>query len=242
MIRNTLVMVAVLASGGVAFADDPAPGPPPIEPAPPAEPAPPPPSPPVVHEWRAAPTQTTSTEPDSERPDGLAIGLGIGYAMQVMSLETPNIASLRLRLPSGLTFEPTVQLSTTSHKEDDSIDSTTDRLTELAVTSLVRLPLIRHGRYDLEGLGAVKLVNTKSNPSGDFNSTTSTAVQLGYGIAVSWWPAKHWNFSMSIVNPLFDYRTTKQQLGAAGMSQKTSDTTIGVILDTDVFFMLHLYN
>jgi hypothetical protein len=211
------------------------------------DPAPPEPpqssTPPVVQASPApAPVQMTVQEPDADRPQGISLALGVGYAMQVMTLETPNIASIRLRLPSGLTFEPTVQLSSSSHTDDDSVDETTDKLTVLGVSTLVRLPLMKRGKYDLEGLGSATFVTSKNNPDGDYNNTTSTAVQLGYGVAITWWPSPHWNFSMSLVNPLIDYRTSKQGTGVPDSSQKTTDTTIGVILDTDVFFMLHLYN
>jgi len=247
--RCKALVLAVLATGGVASAQNgPSPAPPPIDTTtttttttdpfatqPQPQPAPEPPPPPPVQ-------QVTEVDSDSDRPDGFSIGLGIGYAMQVMSLETPNIASLRLRLPSGLTFEPTVPLSNPSPSEDDSVSETTAKITDPAVSTLVRLPLVRHGNYELEGLGAARLANQKNNPEGDFNATTSTAFQIGYGVAVTWWISKHWNFSMNIVNPIIDYRTTKQETGIADQSQSTSDTTIGIILDTDVFFMLHLYN
>jgi hypothetical protein len=212
----------------------PTPEPPPPEPTPAPTPAPAPTEP--------APVQTSNAEAEVDRPAQLSIALGIGYTTPVSSLESPNIASARLRLPTGLTFEPQVQLSSSSHSEDDSVTETTDKATVFGVGGLVRLPLITHGKVDLEGLGSLRFATSKVNPEGDYNNTTTTTFQIGYGLAVSYWISHHWNFSMSITNPIIDYTTSKQGLGVSGSSQKTTDTTLGIIFDTDVFFMLHLYN
>ena len=84
----TLWLTASLASA------QPAPGGPP---APAGEPVAAPPPPP--------PMNAPAEEADTGRPTELSIAIGVGYAFPT-SLQTPNITSVRLRLPSGLTLEP----------------------------------------------------------------------------------------------------------------------------------------
>lgn len=245
--RCNALVLALTAVAGVASAQ---PGPPPppmdsttppvpdnpappviVEPPPPPEPTPPP-----------APVQTVVEEPvDDTRPSYLAIGLGLGYASPI-ALDMPNISSLRLRLPSGLTFEPALRISNTSSEMDAGGVEQTDKLTAFALAALVRLPLVTHGKVDLEGLASLGFANQKSNPEGDYNATTTNNFSLGYGVAVSYWITRHFNFTMSITNPLIDFRQTKVQSGVPGMTAKSNDTTLGIIFDPDVFMMLHLYN
>jgi len=244
--RCKSLVLALMAAGGIASAQ-PGPPPPPMDTStttttdptpPPVDPTPvtepPPPTPP--------PTQTvTEVPPDEDRPSYLSIALGIGYASP-MALDMPNISSARLRLVSGLTFEPALRISNTSSEMDAGTMEETDKLTAFALATLVRLPLISHGKVDLEALGSAGFASSKSNPEGDYNATTTNSFTLGYGVAVSYWITPHFNFSMSVTNPLIDYRQTKVQIGVPNMTTKSSDTTLGIIFDPDVFMMLHLYN
>lgn len=245
--RLKSLVLALTAAGGVASAQ---PGPPPQPPPPPmdttttttttTDPAPPEqPQPPPAPE----PQPIAAAEAvDDSRPVGTSIALGFGYGLPT-SLETPNRTSLRLRLASGLTFEPLVAVSNTSATMDPPIGtSTTDKVTAFGVDVLMRLPIVTHGKVDLEALGTAGFLNQKTNPDGDFNATTVTSFQLGYGVGVAYWISRHWNFSLSVTNPLVEYRQTKNQGGGPDMTQKASETTLGIVFVPSVFMMIHLYN
>jgi hypothetical protein len=210
----------------------------------PADPPPdlPPVEQPTVQAQTQQPVQTVTEEPTDTRPTGVSIGLGLGYASP-WALDMPNISTLRLRLVSGLTLEPAVRLSrTTSNQDTPTGGEDTDKLTTFGVAALARLPLVSHGKFDLEALGLVGFATSKSNPEGPYNSTTRNTVELGYGVAVTNWLTPHWNLSFSITNPLVDYRQTKVQTGIPDVTTKSSDTTIGIIFTPEVFLMIHMYN
>lgn len=152
-----LVSVVLLSLGGIAIAQPTEPGAgttdvnpqsPPSEPQPPPpRPEPPAPPPPPVH--------TATPEPvahdDGIRPNDLAFAIGLGYARPVggsIDLQTPNIASVRLRLISGVTFEPVVTIANSSHDTTDPGGDSSEATTELEIGSVVRFPVIRHGRVD----------------------------------------------------------------------------------------------
>ena len=215
----------------------PPPEPPPPEPPPP--PQPPPPQPPAEH---AAPVQAA---PVSERPGELAFAIGLGYLRPVggsIDLQTPNIASARLRLTSGLTFEPTISIANSSTDTTDTTGAQmTDTTTEFGVGTLVRLPVIKHGRVDFEVLGSLGFDVLKVNPDGDYNTTTTTSLSLGWGIGIGYWIGPHWQLSASATNPLVGYEQRKQQTGQT-TNLKTGTTTFGVTFDPAIFVMVHLYN
>lgn len=251
----SLVLVLAAGLGGVATAQ---PGPPPQPPPPPDDtttspfdPAPPEPEPeyqpqpqpqpapqpaPVVAQPVAAPAEAPSS-----RPEGLSIGLGIGYGLPT-SLETPNRTSARLRLASGLTFEPLVSIANTSESsEDPGLPETENKTTEFGLAALVRLPLITHGKVDLEVLGTAGFSTVKVNPDGDYNSVTTNQFAIGWGVGIGYWLSRHWQLSMSVTNPLVTYDQVKQQVGPS-MTSRESETTIGVIFVPQVTAMIHLYN
>jgi hypothetical protein len=244
-----LVLVLTAGLGGIAAAQ---PGPPPQPPPPPVDttttvttdPAPPDPQPEPAP---PQPQQTTvmpvvqQEPPPSDRPTGLSIGLGLGYGLPT-SLETPNRTSARLRLPSGLTFEPLVSIAnTTETQEAPAVPETEDKTTELGLAVLVRLPLITKGKVDLEALATAGFTNTKVNPDGDYNTRTTNTFGVGWGVGIGYWLSEHWQLSMSVTNPLVQYASTKQQVGPS-MSTQDGDTTIGIIFVPQVTAMIHLYN
>lgn len=245
--RSLSLILAMTAVGGVAYAQ-PGPPPPPMDSTPNPPPDPPPPeTTPVVQssttvQTQVQPTQTVTEEADGTRPSALAIGLGLGYSTPIV-LDMPNISSLRLRLPSGLTFEPAVRISNTTSDQDNATGGEdTDKLTAFGLALVLRLPLVSRGKFDLEALGTIGFSNTKSNPEGDYNATTQNAFGLGYGVAVTNWLSPHWNLSFNITNPLIDYRQSKVQTGIPNDTSKSSDTTIGIIFNPEVFLMIHMYN
>ena len=204
---TSLALVLTAGLGGLAAAQ---PGPPPqpptptdttgtdpygstFDPAPPApapEPTPPPPA--VVQpQPQPAPVVEASEPAQTDRPQGFSIGLGLGYGLPT-SLETPNRTSARLRLASGLTFEPIFSIAnTTSTTEAPGGLETEDKLTELGIAVLGRLPLITHGHVDLEGLASIGFTNTKNNPDGDFNTVTTNTFGIGWGVGVGYWLSQH---------------------------------------------------
>src|SRR5215470_173741 len=96
------------------------------QPAPPGEPAPPP----------MAPNPPPAPEPaDATRPTELAFGIGFGYFLPT-SLQTPNITSVRIRLPSGITIEPQLVFAFTSDKVDMGA-TVTNKQNELTLASLL---------------------------------------------------------------------------------------------------------
>jgi hypothetical protein len=219
---------------------DPAPTDPgqPVAPEPPTPPTPPPPPPPppMHHDTMVAPAEGEH----EVHPTGLAFGIGIGYALPT-SLETPNTASMRLRLPSGLTFEPRVALANSSQTMKDPTMSTTDSTSEVLLETAIRKALVEHGRYEFEVIGGVALDITKQDPMGDNNSRTTTDVGLFWGIGVGTWITPHWQFSFDIENPLISYASTNQETGA-GTSTTNSTTNIGAVFNPNVVMMIHLYN
>src|SRR5262249_9510684 len=121
-LRKILLLACSL--GGAAYAQPaeptPPPSPPPGEtmpppPAPAPAPAPPPPAPAPV-----APPEMQMHD-DGNGPGELAFAIGLGYerpAGGTFDLQTPNIASVRLHLPSGLELEPIVTIANTTISMD----------------------------------------------------------------------------------------------------------------------------
>jgi len=215
---------------GLAAAQPPPSGPPP---APVTDPAP---APPAVAAVRAP------DEPMAEpgRPTELAFAIGVGYALPT-SLQTPNVTSVRLRLPSGLTFEPQLVLASSSNDVDNGVGpTTTTKQTELTAASLVRYPVRAHRKVDLEAIGTAALSSQTLNPEGDDNNRTTTLVQLGYGVGLAFWFTRHWNLSLTATNPLIAYTRTRQEMGT-GMSSTNKTTTVGLVFDPTIALMIHLY-
>ena len=248
---KSLVLALTVGMGGLASAQ---PGPPPQPPPPPVDTTTtttttttdtnpvvettPPPTTTVV--TAPAPQPQPTAESAGPRPDGMAIGLGVGYVLPT-SLETPNITSLRFRLAGGLTLEPALIVSNETETAEAGGVEATNKDTIFSVAVLGRLPLISRGKADFEGLASVGFRNEKNNPEGDFNTVTSNTFGIGWGVAVSYWFSPHFQLSTNITNDLIAYTSTKTQAGP-GMTSKDSRTEIGLIFRPAVFFMLHLYN
>lgn len=209
---------------------------PPPEPPPPAQP-PQPPQPPVVTVAPAKPDPA----PEATRPDGFAIGIGVGYRFPT-SLQQPNTTSVRFRLASGLTFEPTLVLASSTQTVDvgNSISSSN---TEVGVGAIARFPLVSRRRADLELLGGISLDRLNRDPS-DQNTddnTTTTAIGVSYGVAVGFWLSQHLQVSLSATNTLVTYAHVREEMGI-DFVQVTNTTTFGLVFDPTVAAMIHLYN
>jgi hypothetical protein len=226
------VALAVTTAGVAAAQPGPPPAPTPVGPpaAPAADNPPPPPPPPVMSAHRDEPRA------DPGRPAELAFGIGVGYALPT-SLQTPNTTSVRIRLPSGLTFEPQLVFATTS---DDAATTSTQQ-TELTLGSLVRYPLRVHNKVDLELVGNALVSNRVVDPSGNNNNRTVTTLALGYGVAIAYWFTPHWNLSITASNPLLAFSRTRQDTGVDLMTT-TKTTTLGLVFDPQITLMVHLYD
>jgi hypothetical protein len=242
--RSWTTALTLLAAAGTASAQPPAPGEPPPSPAP-VDPAPPPmqepaPAPPPMPPPPPAPAPAPAPDAASEhRPSGLSIGIGLGYALPV-SLQTPNITSVRIRLSTGLTFEPRLVVSRASQEVDTGM-STEDKQSSFGIGALGRYPLVRRGRVDLELLGGIDVnqVNTTPEmPDSDVSITTFNAV---YGLAVGTWINRHLQVSLSALNPILSITRRDEEMGL-GTSTVTTTSSIGLIFQPDVLLMVHLHH
>lgn len=162
------------------------------------------------------------------------------------NVETPNTVSAVLRLPSGLTFEPRVILQSTSKTTDPGIPnvpSTTDKTSDLQVALLVRYPIVHHGRFELELLGAAGISQHKVNPDGPDNDTTTNTQSLDWGVGIGYWFSRHWALSVEALNPLLSHTSTESPNGLGmGMNQTNTTTTYGIVFDPTIAFLIHLYH
>ena len=203
---------------------------------PPPPPPPTPPPAPMPHHMMMEPVAH-----EVERPEGLAFAIGVGYEFKT-SLETPNIVSVRIRLPTGLTFEPLfiVKNSSTDMQMQPNPTISTSQ-TELAVGSLVRYPMIMHGRVDLDLLGSLVIDTVKVNPDGPDNDTRTTTLDAGWGLGLGFWISRHWVLTFNATNSLFSYSKVSMQTGPS-TSDNTTKTALGLVFDPAVGLMIHLYN
>jgi hypothetical protein len=242
----THALALLVAASGTAYAQQPQPQPMPQpmppQPTPVTDPTPTPtptPAPTPAPMPMPMPMPHSAADPGDYRPNELSLAIGLGYALPT-SLQTPNIASVRLRLPSGLTFEPQLVLASSSHDVDTG-PSAKDEASEVGLGVLGRLPVVRHGRVDLEVLGglSVNQANTKPDaPDMDLSVTTFSAT---YGFAVTAWINRHWQISFSALNPIVTSVKRDEEMGP-GTSTVITDQTFGVIFDPRVTIMVHLYH
>jgi hypothetical protein len=202
-----------------------------------AQPAPSPPPPATGPTGPTAPEAPATT--DTARPTELAFGIGLGYLLPT-SLQTPNITSVRVRLASGLTFEPQLVIANISDRVDTGA-TMTNKQTELAIATVARYPLRVHRKVDLELLGNAGISTRLINPAGDNNDRTITTLDVGYGVGLGYWFTPHWNLSLSASNPLLTYARTRQEMTADNVTV-TSSTTIGLVFAPEVTLMIHLFD
>lgn len=247
--KISTVIMALVVTAGTAMAQQP-PQPPfetapedpvdPVPPPPPPQPQPPPPPPPQPQPQPQPVRTADPMEPvEHHRPSAFSIGVGIGYSFPT-SLETPNISSVRFRLPTGMTFEPQVRFVNAS-QEIDTGTSTENSVSNIEVGALVRFPLMKRGRVDLELLGALAVETQNEEPDAPDSDTTTTGFSAAYGLAVTSWISSHWQLSLSAINPIVSTVKVDQELGP-GTSTVTTSTSYGLVWDPSVFLMVHLYH
>ena len=175
---------------------------------------------------------------NDDRPEGFSIGIGFGYQLP-NSLETPNVTSARLRLASGLTFEPVLRFQQSSVEVDIGM-SQTNKETAIEAGTLVRYPLKKRGRVDLVLLGGAFLENISTQPEADDMDTATTRFEARYGMAVEFWISQHWQVSMAALNTIFRTERVSQEDGPS-TETVTTTTTFGAIYDPVISAMVHLY-
>jgi hypothetical protein len=242
---KSLAAFAVVTLGGTfaAHADEPPPPAGAIAPEDVSRQPPPAPPPVPVHREEARP-MVVAEAPSPLRPEGMSIGIGLGYDFPT-GLDEPNLASVRFRLASGLTFEPFFRLDGSSDTSSMNVpganpDDIVNGSFEIALGSNVRLPVKSKGKFDLDFIGAAALAFGSEDPNGDDNTRSTFAFTLAWGLAVDWWFTEHWNVSLTATNPLFQYASLAQDMGA-GFSTTDTILNYGIIFSPNVTLMGHLY-
>jgi len=230
--------LSVVMSSAAAAQPQPAP-PPRDQPGPPVVINPDNPPPPVPEPVAMVPSHRDEAPGETGRPAGLAVGIGVGYAFPT-SLQTPNTTSVRLRLASGLTFEPQLVFATSSTDIDNGM-TVTNKQNEVTLGTLVRYPLRSRNKIDLEAIGSASITSDTTDPNGDNNTRTVTTVAVGYGVALAYWLSPHWNLSLTATNPLISYARTRQEM-TVDLVTVTKTTTIGLVFDPQIAVMIHLYD
>ena len=204
----------------------------------PTPPPPPPTPPPPPH---AEPTAPMMAEPAGDMPSELAVGIGIGYVFPT-SLETPNIATVRVRLPNRITIEPGLVLTSSSTKTDDGMGNAPETKTsEVGLSATVRYPIVTHHRFELELVGGLRADRTSTTPPTADMNTTTTTVDLDWGLAVGYWFSRHFQLSLTAANPLVTHTSTAQEMGP-NLTETTTTTTFGLVFDPTIELMFHVYH
>src|SRR5688572_24353746 len=151
--------------------------------------------------WALAGAAMAQDQPPAGRPEGRAVGIGLGYNFPA-DLQQPNTVSVRFRMPSGLTFEPIVVLAFEGTSQDFGGTDSSDSAFDLAAGSLVRYPIGDSGRLDLELLGAGLVSFSLDNPDGDDNNSSDIIFAVSWGLGLTFWANKHWALSFNALNPL----------------------------------------
>jgi hypothetical protein len=147
---------------------------------------------------------------------------------------------MRVRLPMGLQFEPRLIFARSTAEVDTGTATETTR-SQVGLTALVRFPLIKNGRVDFEVLGGLAYARDSTKPDPPDMDRTVTTFSAVYGIAVSAWITRHWQISLSTLNPLIVNTREDEEMGP-GTSTVTTNTTIGLEFSPTVALMVHLYN
>jgi hypothetical protein len=236
-----LLLSTSSASAQPTWQPAPPPPPEPDEPDEPDEPADAPDPVPAAPEPPPRPPSAEALAPaddDTDRPDGMSIGIGAGYDLPADVL-TPNTTSVRFRLASGLTFEPSVSITRQESSTSDNFGDTESGSFELSAAALVRLPRQIRGPVDLVFVGGAGFGLTMFDPDGPDNNTTTTSAALIWGLGLEYWITEHWSVSLTGTNPLARYARSRQE--ASGNETITTSNAIGVVWSPDVFLMGHLY-
>jgi len=235
-----LALIAAATAAATTAAAQPAPEPlPPAEPvvAPPDEAAPAP-EPvaavPAPEETIAPPALAAPiTPPPRLRPDGLTLGLGVGYRFPV-DLSEPNLVGARLRFPSGIALEPLVAIRRSGSSGTDGFENAA---TELAAGANVRVPIASRGRADLIAVGGATALYAHSDPDGEINDRTLIDVEALWGAAIDYWLTPSFSVSATATNPLLSYLDDTREEGPS----TTTTSEFALVWAPRLEVMVHLY-
>jgi hypothetical protein len=230
---TTLVLAAAGIAGaqpGTGTASEVPPPPPDEVPADPTPVADPPPT---------SIMRVPDPEPAPQRPTSLAVGIGLGYDLPA-DLQAPNTTSVRFRFSSGMTFEPSLTFGRSTTSTEIGMSTTETKNLEVTVSTLVRYPLHQHGRVDFEILGGAGLSIVSDFPDGSDNDIRTTSIGVSWGLGLGYWLSRHWQLSLSALNPLFVLTRRTTQTGP-DTENTTSSTTMAAQFDPNVIGMVHLY-
>jgi hypothetical protein len=177
-------------------------------------------------------------EQTNHRPEEFSFGIGVGYLFPA-SWRDPNLVSARFRLASGLMFEPRVELTNNSRKQEVGAMSETNSVTDINAATVVHIPWKSRGNVDLNILGAVSIGYQVQDPPGEADKTTSTLIGVGYGLGLNYWIRRHWTVSLTATNTLLQ-RLSSEQENPVTPAAKQTDFTIGAVWNPQVTMMVHL--
>lgn len=185
------------------------------------------------------PVPVADVAPVARRPKGFSIAIGAGWVLPSDDLKAPSATSVRVRLRSGLTFEPIVTLSRASTTDDNGTDAVTTTTTELSALVLVRYPYRINGRVDFSLCGGLGISRLSTDGEGMMPDTSATGLDLSWGIALDYWIRPHWAVSLTGLNPFAEL--TKDITKVGGIEMTRSSNLLGIIFDPEIFLMFHLY-
>lgn len=207
--------------------------------------------------------------PQEVRPDGMTVGVGVGYIFPRSILE-PNTASVRFRLGGGLTLEPVVNLGggtsttgtvatlTSGPNTVSTQDGDTGGGLNLGAGANVRYALASAGPVDFVGLAGVgvhygsRTTHLDVFVENQTQTRTNTSLQasLNWGLSVEWFITRNIVLSADATNPLASWTNTTSVERSArtgdnprSQEERSSTTALdfGLVFNPSVRLMFHLY-
>jgi opacity protein-like surface antigen len=189
-------------------------------------------------------TTLAAAEPASPIPDRTTVGIGLGIENRQLGglagpgvglLSGPNVGSLRIRFPSGLSIEPSVAVARGGAEFSGGGDAS---MTTLSAGAALRFGVARRGPVQLLGVAGVGV--SRSSSEQGVGTSTSTSAQVSWGIAIDYWLQQHLALSMSATNPLVSHTGVRDSYG--GMEETIyAATTYGLQFDPTIAMMVHLF-
>jgi len=184
--------------------------------------------------------------PSSTIPTETTVGIGLGIENRQLGglggvagpgvgvLSGPNVGSVRVRFPSGLSIEPSVAVGRSVAEQGGSAASATT----LDLGAALRFGVARRGPVQLLGIAGVGLTRASSE-AGDA-VTTATSARLTWGLAIDYWLQRHLALSVSATNPLVSHSAVREAYGEMDQASFSS-TTYGLSFDPTIAMMVHLF-
>jgi len=182
----------------------------------------------------ASPPPMPSSSP-AGRPEGMSYGIGVQHESGA-DLFSPTSASVRIRLASGMTIEPFVNLGTQSQSMLNG--DVKNAQNEVSLAAAVRIPLKSRDKIDLVGIGIGQLAWSQNDPDGKDNNSSAKVFALQYGVGMDYWVTNHWCLSFNVSNPFLSYQTTSQEISS---DADTADLSLGLIWAPQTTAALHLF-